>query len=199
MAAGNTEHSPPPARQTPAERLKFNIRQICFRIARGRAAAKRWYVVLNRALRILSILLSSLGSVGIIADKAAPNLPGQTGWAFWGSIILLGFGIASQVANEFQVAQRALDARAMAEKCDVYAMRLENVLQDDDPRTGVASMLVELNTLFENERYNKVLPHEDMPPQMQDDVLRRAAVLISDNEAHWQLPLRMQQGVTPPR
>ena len=89
---------PPPDGKGPEAKLARNVSELCLRIVRGKAAVHNAAVWLQRVLGILSILLSTLGSVGVIADKAAGNLPDQTGWAFWGSVILLGFGILSQIA-----------------------------------------------------------------------------------------------------
>ena len=138
-------------------------------------------------------MLSTLGSVGVVVDKASSNLPGETGGAFWGSVILLIFGILSQLANEFQIAQLAADARSLAEKCEVYDTRLENVLTDDDPRTDTATMLVEVNALFESERYNKVLPR--MTGVIEREAAARSGFLINRNEGHWQLSARRQRGL----
>jgi hypothetical protein len=193
----STGASPQPVSQTPTTRLIFNVEELCRRIARGKKAAQNPSVRFHLALRIASILLSSLGSVGVIVDKATKNLPSESGGAFWGSVILLVFGILLQFANEFQVAQRAADSRSLAEKCDVYDARLENVLNNLDPRTDVANMLVEVNNLFESERCNRVLPR--MTSQIERDAAARAANLIARNQNHWQLKVRSQQGVVAPR
>lgn len=185
---------PPPANKAPDAKLIRNVRVLCVRIVRGKAAAQNPSVGWQRVLGIASILLSSLGSVGVIADKAVANLPGQTGGAFWGSVILLVFGIVSQVANQLQVAKRAADSESLAVRCGLYETRLENMLIDDDPRTSVGGLLAEVNTLFEKEQYNQVLPR--MTDVMKNAATQWAGNLIADNQKYWQLKVKLQKGVT---
>jgi hypothetical protein len=185
---------PPPAGKAPDAKLIRNVRALCVRIVRGKAAAQNPSVAWQRVLGIASILLSSLGSVGVIANKAAANLPGQTGWAFWGSVILLVFGIVSQIANQLQVGKRAADSESLAVRCGLYETRLENMLIDDDPRTSVGGLLAEVNTLFEKEQYNQVLPR--MTDEMKSAAVHWADNLTADNQKYWQLKVKMQKGVT---
>jgi hypothetical protein len=149
----------------------------------------RW----QRTLGIASIVLSSLGSVGVVADRATANLPGVTGWTFWGSVIVLGFGIVSQIANQLQVAKRAADSESLAVRCGLYETRLENMLMDDDPRTSVGVLLAEVNALFEKEQYNQVLP--TMTDEMKDAAVQWAARLTTENQKYWQLKVKKQPGV----
>jgi hypothetical protein len=193
MSAQPTPLPPLPPLTAPVQKLVFNIEELCNRTARGQPARKSWFVRLHVALRILSIVLTSLGSVGVIVAKASANLPGESGAAFWGSVVLLIFGILSQVANEFQIAQLATDARALAEKCDVYDTRLANVLLADDPRQATVAMLVEVNELFESERYNKVLPPESKA--IVDAGMLRSRTLILKNLPHWDLQAPPQPGL----
>jgi hypothetical protein len=185
---------PPPASKAPDAKLIRNVRELCVRIVRGKAAAQNPSVWWQRVLGIASILLSSLGSVGVIADKAAANLHSETGGAFWGSVILLLFGIVSQIANQLQVAKRAADSESLAVRCGLYETRLENMLIDDDPRTSVGGLLVEVNTLFEKEQYNQVLPR--MTDEMKIAAAQWAGNLTADNQKYWQLKVKKQQGVT---
>lgn len=106
MMATPADPIPPPTDETPEAKLSRNIRQVCRRIVRGKSAASNWQVPAQMFLRIASIALSALGSAGVIVDKVSGNLPNETGWAFWGSIVVLLFGIVLQIANEFQVAHR---------------------------------------------------------------------------------------------
>lgn len=139
------------------------------------------------------ILLSSLGSVGVIADKAG-QLPKQTGWPFWGSAILLIFGILSQVANQFRVTQRAADSESLALRCGLCETRLNDMLMEDDPQTAVAELFVEVSTLFQTERYHVVLPKE--ADKFKDEARRRADDLIARNRGYWQLKVIKQRGLT---
>jgi hypothetical protein len=186
---------PPPTSQTPEAKLTRNIREICRRVVRGQAAARNPSVRWQLVLRVGSILLSSLGGVGVVADKASGNLPSETGWAFWGSVILLSFGILSQIANEFQVAQRAADSRSVAERCTLCETQLENILIVDDPRQPVANLLLAINLLFENEKYNRVLPAAT--DAMETDAERNAQRLLERYAKHWQLKTRPQRSRPP--
>ncbi len=186
----------PPAARAPDAKLIRNVRELCLRIVRGKAAAQNWSVWGQRVLGITSILLSSLGSVGVIAYKAAGNLTEQTGWTFWGSVILLVFGILSQIANQFRVAQRAADSESLAIRCGLYETRLTDMLVDDDPQTAVVDLFVEITTLFQNERYNVVLPRET--EKMKDASKRWADDLIARNQPFWQLKVKKLKGVTRP-
>ncbi|MDY3561778.1 hypothetical protein R5W23_003206 [Gemmata sp. JC673] len=179
---------PLPADQSPAAKLTRNIRQVCRRVVRGKAATTKWQVRLHLALRVVSIALSSLGSAGVIVDKVSGNLPGEAGWAFWGSVIVLLFGILLQVANEFRVAQIAADSRLLAERCALYETQLEDMLISENPVKSVADLLFKICELLQNERYNAILPA--MTPDMETTAERWAVALIATNQAHWQLDTR---------
>lgn len=174
------------------EKLTQNVRDICLRVEQGKAVAWNWWVRLQLALALASILLSTLGSAGVILDKAAGNLPEQTGWAFWGSVILLGFGIVTQFANQFQVAKRAADSESLAERCRLVEARLPRILRQEDPQAPVATLLDEVDTLFESERYNKVTPK--LTDEMKADALKKADELIARYQGGWQLKGRKPQG-----
>ncbi|MBN9119936.1 MAG: hypothetical protein J0I06_12370 [Planctomycetes bacterium] len=180
-----TDPIPPPTDQTPEAKLTRNIRQVCRRVVRGKAAAGNWQVTSQLFLRIASVVLSSLGSAGVIVDKVSGNLPNETGWAFWGSVVVLLFGILLQVANEFRIAQIASDSRLLAEQCALCETQLENMLIDENPMDPVAGLLRKLIELTENARYNTVLPA--MTPEMEARAESWATTLISANKAHWQL------------
>lgn len=119
--------NPPSPSPTPHDKLIRNIRELEIRIVRGKAAAKNYSVFLQRFLSIASIVLAALGSAGVIADKLAGNLPSQTGFQFWGSIILLVFGVLSQIADKFAVGQRSADSESLAVRCGMYETRLTDV------------------------------------------------------------------------
>jgi hypothetical protein len=180
-----TDPIPLPADQTPEAKLTRNIRQVCRRIVRGKAAARNWQVSSQLILRITSIVLSSLGSAGVIVDKVSGNLSSETGWAFWGSVIVLLFGILLQIANEFRIAQIAADSRLLAEQCALHETQLENMLIDDDPMGPVAGLLRKIIELFENARYNAVLP--TTTAEMEAKAESWATTLISANKGNWHL------------
>jgi hypothetical protein len=183
-----TDPIPLPADQTPEAKLARNIGQVCRRVVRGKAAAGNWQVKSQLILRIASIILSSLGSAGVIVDKVSGNLPGETGWAFWGSVIVLLFGILLQIANEFRISQIAADSRLLAERCALYETQLEDMLIFENPASPVADLLRKIMELFQNERYNAVLP--TMTPEMEAEAERWATTLINANKANWQLVAR---------
>src|SRR4030095_17037002 len=194
MSLDLTEPIPPTVSKAPDTKLIRNIRELCSRIVRGKAAVQNRSVWLQRLLGGASIVLSSLGSVGVIADKSAGNLPTQSGWAFWGSVILLVFGILSQIANQFSVAQRAADSEALAVRCGLYETRLTDMLILDDPQTEFAGLFVEVSTLFQSERYNVVLPRETT--KMKDDATKLADDLIARYQPFWSLKVRKVKGAT---
>ena len=181
---------PPPTDQSPEAKLTRNIRQVCRRVVRGKAAARNWQVRSQLVLRVASIVLSSLGSAGVIVDKVSGNLPGETGWAFWGSVIVLLFGILLQVANEFRISQVAADSRLLAERCALYETQLEDMLISDNPVVSAAELLRKIMELFQNERYNAVLPL--MTPDMEVEAERWSVALIASHRANWQLAARRQ-------
>jgi hypothetical protein len=182
--------SPPPDR-TPLGRLSRNVGLACAFIVRGRAAANNWQVRVHLVIRILSIVLSSLGSAGVIVDKVSGTLPNETGWAFWGSVIVLLFGIGLQIANEFRIAQLAADSRLLAEQCALCETQLENSLIEEDPRARVKDLLKRLIQLSENARYNPVLPR--MTPELDARAKEWAVALIDTHQPHWELPKRQQR------
>lgn len=176
---------PPPTDPTPEAKLTRNIREVCRRLVRGKAAAGNWQVRLNLVLRVASIVLSSLGSAGVIVDKVSGNLPGETGWTFWGSVVVLLFGILLQIANEFRIAQIAADSQLLAERCALYETQLEDMLVADDPSGAVAELFRKVTELFQNERYNPVLPRRTS--RLEADADRWAEALTATNRPHWVL------------
>jgi hypothetical protein len=173
------------------EKLKQNIGHLCERIVQGQAAERNASIKWQLTLRVVSILLTSLGSVGVIVDKAATNLPGQTGWAFWGSVILLLFGILTQIANEFQVAQRAADSKILYERCNIFKTQLQNCLIASDPTDDVQKLLDDINKLIVEEKYNRVLP------TMTKGIRQKCEELSSDLFARynqgWELLMRQKK------
>ena len=149
---------PPPGNAQHAKLIR-NVRELCVRIVRGKASAQNASVKYQRDSRdrVHPALVtwqrwSDCGQSR--CEFARPNWLG----IHWGSVILLVFGIVSQIANQFQVAKRAADSESLALRCGLYETRLENMLIDDDPRTSVIGLLEEVNSLFEKEQYNQVLP-----------------------------------------
>ena len=173
-----------PKAPNPADALKRHIRRLCGRIVQGKVAIRRWEVVLQRTVRVVSIVLTSLGSAGVIADKVSGNLPGETGWAFWGSVIVLLFGILLQVLNELRVEQTAAEAIALHEGCAVLGTQLGMVLEEPDPRAAVARLRVELNTLIL--KHHRALPA--MTKELKSHAEEMADNLIEMNEDGWELP-----------
>jgi hypothetical protein len=182
---------PPPADLTPLGRLSRNVALACGFIVRGRAAAANWQVKVHLVLRVLSIILSSLGSTGVIVDKVSGSLPNEAGWAFWGSVIVLLFGILLQIANEFRIAQLAADSRLLAEQCALCETQLENSLIETDPRNRVNELLKRLIQMSENARYNPILPA--MTTELDSRAKGWAAELIGKHQGHWELPTRQRR------
>ncbi|MCI0699886.1 MAG: hypothetical protein L0241_02210 [Planctomycetia bacterium] len=170
---------PPTGDATPEARLIRKVRQICVRIIQGKAAVSRWQVKAQRGLRITSIILSSLGSAGVIADKVTGE---TTGWAFVGAVIAIGFGILLQIANEFHVEQIAGDSRSLAEACGLVEVQLGIILEAENPTRAVAQLHDEINTVIL--KYHKVLPAA--PPASEVD--RLVKLLVEPNRPDWRLP-----------
>jgi uncharacterized membrane protein len=164
--------------------LRRRIRQICRRIVIGKAAINRWEVKFQQALRVVSIILSSLGSAGVIADKVTDPLPGGTGSAFWISVSVLVFGIVIQIATAFRIEQTANDARAVAEACIVFEAQLGIMLEEENPVSGVERLRTELNTVIL--KYTRVLPRAAPALLAETDAL--SAELIQENEEGWRIP-----------
>jgi len=179
----------------PGATLRRRVRQICRRVVVGKAGLNRWEVKFQQALRVLSIILSSLGSAGLITNKITDPLPGGTGWAFWGSVSVLGFGIVLQIATAFRIEQTANDARAAAEACAVFETQLGILLEEDNPISGVERLRTELNSVIL--KYTRVLPSATSALLAEADTL--AAGLIRDNEDGWRLPTprRLRRGPRP--
>ncbi len=142
----------------PAAPDSKTILAICRRIVRGKAAESNRSVLLHSLLRLGSIFLSSLGGVGVVVDKASSHLANESGWAFWGSVILLAFGILSQIANEFRVAERAANSKLIAAKCRLYETQLENILELGGTEEMARDVLRELSDQFIKEPINAILP-----------------------------------------
>jgi hypothetical protein len=168
----------------PLETLKRRIRQVCGRIVQGTAAIRRWEVTLQRTVRVVSIILTSLGSAGVIVDKVSNKLPQEIGWAFWGSVIVLVFGVLLQVLNEFKIEQTATEAIALHEACAVFETQLGMLLEDADPRAAVDRLRQEI--------YAVILKYHRAAPPITKDLAQRAdelaVKLITANEGGWKLP-----------
>lgn len=149
--------------RSPKALLIRKVELICGRLVVGGTADRRWQVKAHQTLRIASIVLTSLGGAGFIADKVNSNLPGQTGWAFWGGVILLAFGIVTQIANELGVERVATQARAAAETFKLLSVRLDLVLEQPDPRDDVARLHADVRAA--TEKYHATLPDETATSQ----------------------------------
>lgn len=185
--------NPTPEAHSEEAKLARNSGELCRRIVRGQAATENWSVRVHHVLRIVSIILSALGGAGLIADRVSGHLPGETGWAFWGSAVLLAFGILSQVGNEFQIARRAADSRSLAERCTLCEIQLENILIMDDPRQPVIELLLSVNTTFESERCSGIVPV--MTEERELTAGRLGQRLLDRHARHWQFrPLPRRPG-----
>lgn len=180
-----SEPTPPPSdNPNPLEALKRRIRQVCGRVVQGKAAIRRWEVTLQRTVRIVSILLTSLGSAGVIVDKVSSKLPQETGWAFWGSVIVLLFGVVLQVLNEFKIEQIATEAAALHDAAAVCETKLSMMLEDADPRAAVDRLRDDIyETVL---KYHRAVP--PMTKQLEERADELADKLIRANEGGWKLP-----------
>jgi hypothetical protein len=226
---------------SPEEKLIRNIRLLYIRIVRGKAAGSNWFVHAQRVLAILSIILSSFGSLGVLIDRmgtqpgrasAQPNVgemgatqpgqtgarpspgatqpgqagaqpntgaasgaqPGEGGRGVYLPLVLLLFGIMSQIANEFGVARFASNSTKLADACKICETRLENVLSsEDDPRATVSALLLEVNKLFEEPQFNAVLPkHTDELGQSAKSIAEKA---IGEYRTGWSLDVTQSRGL----
>lgn len=179
-AAKTSDASHPEPLSTEARMIR-RVRQAYVRIIQGKAAANRWEVKAHRGIRIASIILSSLGSAGVIADKVTGN---TSSWAFVGAMMVLGFGIFLQIANEFRIDQIATDARSLAEACGLCELQLSIILENEDPRRAVTQLYNEVKTIIL--KHHKVLSAVPTESEV-DETLSR---LIDKNRAGWHLPER---------
>ncbi len=170
--------------RSPKAFLIQKIELLCTRLVPGSAADQRWQVWVHVVLRIASIILTSLGGAGFIADKVSPNLPGQTGWAFWGGLILLAFGILTQVANELGVERVASEAKTAAENFKLLAIRLDLILEEDDPTNSVGNLQKEVQAAIQ--KYHRVIPGET--PETQATARAVAQSLVKKHQGHWKFP-----------
>jgi hypothetical protein len=212
---------------TPEEKLIRNIRLIYIRVVRGKAAGSNWIVHAQRALAVLSIILSSCGSIGVLIDRmssqpgqagaqpnpgarggaqpgqagAQPNpgaaggaQPGESGRGGYFPLILLFFGILSQIANEFGVARFASNSTKLADACKICETRLENVLSsEDDPRATVNALLLEVNKLLEEPQFNAVLPKQT--DKLSQDAKSCAEKAVVDYQTGWSLDVTKSRGL----
>lgn len=184
MAELPTPPLPPSGDPSPEARLVRKVGQISVRILQGKAAVSRWEVKAQRGLRIASIVLSSLGSAGIIADKLTKE---TTGFAFVGAIVAIGFGILLQVANEFHLEQIATDSRALAEACSLVEIQLGIILEAEDPTRAVGQLHEEINAVVL--KYHRVLPPAPSPVAVE----RLTKFLVEPNRSGWRLPNRQRK------
>ncbi len=181
------EPRPPPRGDddpNPKETLKRRIRQICARVVLGEEAINRWEVRLQQAVRIVSIVLTSLGSAGVIVDKVTGTPPQETGLAFVVWVVVLVFGIVLQVLNELKIEQIASDARLVNEACALYETQLGMLLEDSDPRDAVVRLRGEVNAVIL--KYHRAVPAST--PELEARAGARADKLITENEGGWTLP-----------
>jgi hypothetical protein len=182
--AESTPAPPTDSDPNPRETLKRRIRQICTRVILGKAAIHRWEVKLQQTVRVVSIVLTSLGSAGVIVDKVSNKLPDETSWAFVGSVVVLLFGIVLQILNELKIEQTASDARMLHEACAVFETQLGMVLEESDPRAVVERLRQEVYAVIL--KYHRAAPAATTELEQRADEL--AAKLIEANEGGWRLP-----------
>lgn len=175
----------PPSDNRPESRLIRKVNLICGRVIRGRHAVDRWQVQLHRALRITSIVLSSLGGVGLIANNAGAT----SGWT-----VSLVFGILLQIANELGIERIANQARSALTASSFMQTQLDIVLASDDPTGAVNKLLEETNTVLRT--YHEVLP--ELSPLLEAEAARLAAKFVDTYGGDWQLPARQRRRKEPP-
>lgn len=170
-------------------KLVRRIEVLCDRIIRGRHATDRWQVKFHRALRLASIVLSSLGGAGLIAQQPTPGQVEGSSWAVIGSFISLLAGIALQVSNELGIERIALEARAAAEAFSLVEVSLEIVLIEEDPLELVTKLIDEAGSLLQ--KYHGVIPRFSGDYAQEAGQLTQA--LVQKFGADWNLPAQREK------
>lgn len=173
------------------KKLKENIFSLCLKTKQGISASKHWTCKASASLRAAAILLSILGSAGLIATKLTNNISSEVGWQFWGSMLLLIFSAISQIASEFGIAKKASDSQTLAFNCKWHYDKMVFTLDDADPRVGIQSILSEVKALFLDREINKVIPLET--EAIRAEAKRDSDSLINDKEGRWDLKARPSQ------
>lgn len=179
--------TPPAADVSPFDDLEKKIRFVCLQITRGRRARFRWEVGVYYTLRVVSVVLSAAAATGLIADKVSANLTAVTGWAFWGALIVLAFGILLQIADVFGVEKAATHARVLAAQAKLYQTELGLILSDEYPTNSVDGLAERVKASLLDPNNNATLPDED-DPKVQGEAARWSAALIARNRGVWKPP-----------
>ncbi len=166
----------------PFDRLERQIRFVCLHILRGQRARRRWELKAYYLLRIVTLILSALAGAGLIADKVSGNLTVATGWAFWGALLVLAFGILVQIADVFGVEKVATHARVLADICDRYETELGTILEDPDPMDSLVGLAGRVRNSLLDPSNHVTVPRGTT---VRADADRLAADLIREYRSNW--------------
>jgi hypothetical protein len=168
----------------PKPRMIGKIEIICDRVVRGGHAVNIWQVHFHRYIRILSIVLTTLGSAGMVAVNVKPDFGQQHGWALVGSLLALLLSIFVQLSSEFGIDRRATLATSARDSFRLVDAKLEIVLRNEDPTDMVNKLLEETDSLL--------VKFYDVVPERSDDSSadskRKSDALVDRFAAHWNLP-----------
>lgn len=171
------------------DELILKIRIITLRVVRGKAALRQWQVGVSKGIRIVSIILTALGSAGLIAKSLEGGPPNQGGWALYLWVAMLVVSILIQLANEFGINTFALESRLLAESCKVIGLQLDNCLSNSNPTEIVAKILTDINEI--TVKYANALP--DKTVVIEEDARGEADNLVAVYSENWKLPLRQRR------
>ena len=167
------------------------IRYVCVYIVRGQVARKQFKVYMHAALRISSIVLTALGGVGLIVQKQDQALLQNTGWAFWGGIVVLLAGIFVQIADVFGVERIATHASLLSSVSNRARTELGIILTERDPRKRLGELTSRIFAMIQEQNNHDALPAESPKFVALGKIV--ADDLIRQRHQHWQLPKRGKQ------
>jgi hypothetical protein len=136
-------------------------------------------------LAVASIICNACGIGAVVGGKAAELLSREAGWLFLVGMIGLILGIATQIANYFQLGKRAANSQKLALESRLRETELIFILREEDPRSKISSLLEEVYKLLHSDGTNEVLPPQT--PQQEKEGLRVAKNLVERYQPFWRL------------
>lgn len=182
--------SPTPPASSSRAQIERKIKQVADRIVRGRHATDGWAVWFYQRHRIISVILSVLGTAGLASPQlfSKPTVesgwPAVGSWSFVGGLLALIGAIALQLYNEFGVQKIAIQSLSAKQSYSLVETNLHISLGNEDPIKQLNALLEEANTLWRN--FNEVMSKP--PPELDKEATDLTNDMLRQYQEHWQLP-----------
>ena len=183
-------------REAERDKLIAKLIFICDGIVRGKDAKNCWEFQYSRSIRIASVVLSGVGGTGLFSTTALATLAEQKGFVVISSALFsalsLALGILMQLGKEFNIDEKAQDAKSAEDSFDAIETCLDFELLSVDPRQSVEKMFVEVQQLLV--KYRKVIPkklkrdEKGSPDPLDQKADELTGELVAKYKSNWKFP-----------